>query len=107
MLPQSGTRDRFRWIYIIITIIIVAKNNDNVSQKIKWNTEHFRRHLIFFPNKRLLSNAVLPNSTQGAIIEFSSSTPEQWTEQTNEMPKADENLVSEAPMGHGLKHWED
>lgn len=44
---------------------------------------------------------------QGAIIEFSSSTPEQWTEQTNKMPKADENLVSKAPMGHGVKHWED
>lgn len=62
---------------------------------------------FFFPNKRLLSNAILPNSMQGAIIEFSNSTPEQWTEQTNEMPKADENLVSEAPMGHGVKHWED
>ena len=47
---------------------------------------------------------------QGAIIEFSGSTPEQWTEQTNKMPKANESLVvesKEAPMGHGVKYWGD
>ena len=73
------------------------------------NTEHFIRRLIF-PNKQIPSNSVLQNSMQGTIIEFSGSTPEQWTKQTNKMPKANENLVvesKEAPVGHGVKYWED
>lgn len=93
----------------MITIIIVAKTKDNILQQIRSNTERFRRCLMF-PNKQILSNSVLQNSMQGAIIEFSDSTPEQWTEQTNKMPKANENLVvesKEAPVGHGVKYWED
>lgn len=58
----------------------------------------------FFPNKQLLGNARLQNTKQEAIIEFSDSTPDHWTKETNEMPKANKNLVvesNETPVGHG------
>lgn len=105
-LSQSGTRDRIQWIYIfIITIIMLLKimiTFHNKEDKI----QNISEDIWLFPNKQLLSNAVLQNSVQGAIIEFSGSTPEQWTEQRNKMPKANESLVVETPVGCGIKYWE-
>lgn len=45
----------------------------NKSDKI----QHVLEDICLFPNKPLLSNAILQNSMQGAVIEFSGPTPEQ------------------------------
>lgn len=110
-LPQSGTKDKIEWLYntlLSLLSLLLLKLRIIFYNKSDSNTEHYRRHLIFL-NKQILSNSVLQNSMQGTIIEFSGSTPGQWTEQTNKMPKVNENLVEnkEAPMGHGVKYWED
>ena len=106
MLPQSGTRDRIQRIYIfIITIIMLLKITVTFHNK-EDKIQNISEDRWLFPNKQLLSNAVLQNSEQGAIIEFSGSTPEQWTGLTNTMPNANESLVVEAPVGCGVKYWE-
>lgn len=112
MLPQSGARDRIGWLYnILLSLLLVLLLNRrilfcNTSDKIQYTSED----IWSFSNKLLLSNAALQNSMQGAIIEFSGSTPEQWTKQMNQRPRANENLVvesKEAPVEHGVKYWEN
>ena len=96
--------------YIIILTIILLLNIRIIPYSKSDKIQNISEDFWIFPNKQLLSNAVLQNSMQEAIIEFSGSTPEQWTKPTNKMPRANENLVvesSEAPVGHGVKYWED
>ena len=107
-LPSLKGQDRMT--YIIILTIILLLNIRIIPCSKSDKTQNISEDIWIFPNKQLLSNAVLQNSMQEAVIEFSGSTPEQWTKQTNKMLRANENLVvesSEAPVGHGVKYWDD
>ena len=107
-LPSLEGQDRMT--YIIILAIILLLNRRIIPYSKSDKTQNISEDIWVIPNKQLLSNAVLQNSMQEAVIEFSGSTPEQWTKQTNKMLRANENLVvesSEAPVGHGVKYWED
>lgn len=99
-----------RMTYIIILTINLLLHIRIIPNSKSDKIQNISEDIWIFPNKQVLSNAVLQNSMQGAIIEFSGSTPEQWTKQTNKMLRANENLVvesSEAPVGHGVKYWDD
>lgn len=111
MLPQNGTGDKTEWLYNILLFSLLSF----LLLKIKLlfhnksgNIQNISEDVWIFPNKQLRRNAILQNTKQEAIIEFSDSTPEQGTKQTNKMPKANENLFGgkKAPMGHEVEYWE-